>query len=121
MNSIFNGIKSVFCNPISLALASINLGVDIWIHLFKPSVPGFRYDYFEEPSYFKVFRTVNILPETITGFVFYPIDHVFELHQHFWLQSTIFSLIFAILSFAHWAIVGYLLAVSWRSIRDRRV
>jgi hypothetical protein len=120
MKNVVVFFKRVFTNPLSLILVATNLAADIWIYFFKPSVPGFRYDYYEEPTYFKIFQTINIIPETITGWIFYPIDHLFSLEQHIRWQSAIFYLIFALLSSVQWALIGYLLVYAWRSFRTKQ-
>ncbi|MGB7068401.1 MAG: hypothetical protein WBD22_02815 [Pyrinomonadaceae bacterium] len=120
MRDILVLLRRILRTPLSFILVAANLGVDIWSHFLKPNVPGFRYDYHEEPTYFKIFRTLNVVPESIAGLIFYPIDRLFLFGQDSYWQVISFSAIFALLCAIQWALVGYFIVFLWRSMIGER-
>lgn len=106
-------LKDFFVNWFSVVLIVANFCMVVWNHFFKPRVPGFVYDYYEEPTYFRIYSSLTKIPDVIAGWLFYPIDHFFQLDQHLRWQSGIFYLIFILFSSIQWAIVGWLLSKLW--------
>lgn len=110
MNFLKKAIKTLCDNLFSKILFSLNFGFLIWIFFFKARLPANDYDYSDEPAYFKIFRAVNVIPESFTGLLFYPIDHLFVLDRHPQWQGAIFYLIFFICTSLQWTLIGSVLA-----------
>ena len=100
-------LNRLFSNRVSLLLVVLNLVATIWIYFYKPRVPGFRYDYFEEPYYYWVFKTLNLIPDLVTGLLFYPVFQIWSSPEIMRILGPVFHFVVLLLSSLQWALIGY--------------
>ena len=114
-------LVKVICDRGAQLLVVLNLVVTVLIYFHKPRVPGFRYDYLEEPTYYRVFKTINVIPDSITGYLFYPIFQIFGVTNNMSLLGPLFHLVVLLLASLQWALIGFTLSSLIRTFLKKRV
>jgi hypothetical protein len=120
VNKFRSTVYTAFTNPLSIILMLVNWVTIGWTYFLKTPLPGGpAYEYDSEPVIFKIFSSLNRLPLSLTGVLFFPWSSRGAAVARSWWFDPSFYLAATLFISVQWALLGYLISLAIRRHRSQ--